>query len=139
MKASGYVSQLLASWFAQHQSLRFIVVGMVNTAFGYGIYALFLFIGLSVVFASLFALLVGIAFGYTTHGAMVFGNSSNGAFIRFVAVWLVIYGAYLSTVTVAQHFGLNAYLGGIVATPIVTLMSFYLQRQFVFRDTRTLK
>ncbi len=139
MKAPGYASQLLAGWFAQHQSLRFVVVGIVNTVFGYGMYALFLFVGLPVAFASLFSLLIGIAFSFATQGAMVFGNSSDGAFIRFVAIWLVIYGAYLATVFIAQHFGLNSYLGGIVATPVVALMSYYLQRQFVFRNTSRLK
>ncbi len=113
--------------------LRFLLVGALNTGFSYALYAALVYAGLGVALPSLVALLAGIVFSYATQGRLVFGHRSTAAFVRFVAVWLVIYAAYVATVLAAGRFGISAYAGGLIATPIVAVLSYGLQARFVFR------
>ena len=53
------------------QFVRYVLVGIGNTAFGYGAYAAFLFVGFEYRLASLFALVLGILFSFTTQGKVV--------------------------------------------------------------------
>lgn len=114
------------------QLLRFFVVGVVNTAFSYGIYATMLLIGLNYAWANLVALVLGILFSFKTQGRLVFDNSDNRLLVRFVVVWAVI---YLATITLIGRFitlGLNAYTAGVLALPFSTVLSYVGQKFIVF-------
>ena len=113
--------------------LRFLLVGALNTGFSYALYAALVYAGLGVALPSLVALLAGIVFSYATQGRLVFGHPSKAAFVRFVAVWIVIYAAYVATVLAAGRFGVGAYAGGLIATPLVAVLSYVLQARFVFQ------
>jgi hypothetical protein len=39
-------------------------------------------------------------------------------------------------VAIADYLGINNYIGGLIATPMVVCLSYILQRHFVFRITR---
>jgi putative flippase GtrA len=56
--------KVLFSWFNVPQPIKFLVVGAVNTVFGYSCYAGLLFIGLHYSLAALFGTLLGIVFNY---------------------------------------------------------------------------
>ncbi len=66
------------------QFIRFLIVGILNTAFGYGVYTLFLFLGIQYQIASLAALICGILFSFNTQRKFVFTSTKKGLFIRFV-------------------------------------------------------
>lgn len=117
------------------QVLRFVVVGIGNTAFSYAIYAAFLFLGFGYAIANLMALLLSILFSFKTQGRFVFNNTDNRRFGRFVLTWTVI---YLATITLIGQFialGLNAYIAGALALPFSTLLSYLSQKYFVFKST----
>ena len=52
------------SWFSTPKPIKFLVVGAVNTVFGYSCYAGLLFIGLHYSLAALFGTLLGVVFNY---------------------------------------------------------------------------
>jgi putative flippase GtrA len=117
--------------------LRFLVVGVVNTAFSYGIYAALLYLGLPYVWANLGSLLVGTCFSFVMQGRLVFGNRDNSLFGRYLVFWSCIWVANILLIKAFIHFGLNAYWAGAVATVPVVIASFLVQKFFVFaRRTR---
>lgn len=117
-------------------SLRFVkfaLVGLLNTGWSYGLYAGLLYVGLGYGLASLLTIVLSVFFGFLTQGKLVFGGTSYESLLRFIAVWVLIYGAYLGVVIGAGHLGLNSYVGGLIATPMVAVLSYVLQSRFVFR------
>ncbi len=126
----------MRSAFHGSRPLRFLVIGTINTAFSYGVYAAMIFAGLGPAWASMISLVSGIAFGFATQGKIVFPGGGKWAFARFVAVWAVIYNVFVFLVYLAEHFGINHYIGGAIATPVVAVLSYFLQSRYVFRPDR---
>ena len=71
--------------------VRFLVIGAVNTAFSYLIYALLVLIGLHYSLATLISTVLGIIFNFFTTGRIVFRNMDNRRFIRFILVYAFTY------------------------------------------------
>ena len=133
MKALGASLPQLARWVVQKKPMRFLIVGMINTAFSYGLYALFVFMGLRIPMASLAALLLGIIFSFSTQGTLVFRNATRLTFVKFVAAWLVIYFVNLGIIEGFMQMHLNAYQSGALATLPVTALSYLILNFIVFR------
>jgi putative flippase GtrA len=115
---------------------RFVVVGVVNTAFSYAIYALLLYFGLNYAFANLTALVIGILFSFKTQGALVFANSENRRIFRYVLVWTFLYAFNIFVISQCIQLGFNSYVSGALAIPFTTLLSYVAQKRFVFRPSR---
>lgn len=116
---------------AQHTLLRFLVVGVLNTGFSYSIYAFFVFVGLDYKLANLLSLLLGIAFSFKTQ-SMVFGNRDPRLILRFASAWFVIYLINIAVIGALIRLGMNAYWAGVLALLPVALMSYAVQRWWVF-------
>ena len=118
--------------FLRHQFLRFVLVGIGNSAFSYGAYAALLFIGLEYRVASLLALVLGIAVSFTTQGTVVFRNATRITLVKFVIAWVILYLINISLIALLMRFSLSAYLAGAVATVPVTLISYFVLKFAVF-------
>jgi putative flippase GtrA len=116
----------------RNQLLRFILVGAVNTAFSYGIYAGMLFIGFGYALANLVALVLGILFSFKTQGRFVFENTSNLLIGRFILLWAAIYLANIALIGSLITIGLDAYVAGALAVPFSTVLSYIGQKFIVF-------
>ena len=115
------------------QFAKFVVVGLMNTAFSYAIYALLVYLGLNFAVANLLAIMIGMLFSFTTQGRLVFGNAEKRRIFRFVAVWSLL---YLMTIFIISRFialGFDTYVSGALALPFTTVLSFIAQKYFVFR------
>jgi putative flippase GtrA len=115
------------------QIVRFLFVGVLNTAFSYSVYAFFVWLGMSYVLANLLSLVAGIAFGFRTQGKIVFGNADIRLFGKYAAVWLFIFLVNIGCIRVAIGFGANAYLAGALALAPTVALSYVLQKFVVFR------
>lgn len=118
------------------QVVRFFIVGCINTAFSYSIYATLLYIGMPFVVANFGALLLGILFSFRTQGRFVFNNRATRLIFRFVACWGVIFLINIAFIAMLIRAGLNAYWGGALALVPVTLLSYFVQRFLVFNTSR---
>ena len=98
----------------------------------YGAYAALLFIGFEYRVASLLALVLGIAFSFTTQGTVVFRNASRITLVKFVVAWVILYFFNISIIGLLMRASLSAYLAGAVATVPVTLISYFILKFAVF-------
>ncbi|MDO9598612.1 MAG: GtrA family protein [Azoarcus sp.] len=118
------------------QLVRFVIVGVFNTAFAYGVYALLLALGLHFTLANFGALVFGILISFYSQGRFVFRNLHVQRFPRFLAVWGSLYVVNIALIAGFVGFGFDPYVGGALALPIITVLSFLLQRFFVFSSGR---
>ena len=113
--------------------IRFLCVGAVNTAFAYGLYAGFIFIGFHYALAVFFSTAIGILFSFKTLGKWVFFNTDNRRLWRFFAVYA---GGYLLNVGILRLLTLiglkNLYFAGLISSFAVALASFFLNKYMVF-------
>lgn len=116
---------------------RFGLTGVLNTAFSYGAYALLLALGLHYALANLGALALGVCFSFRTHATLVFGHAPGRAFgpvfVRYVLGWLVLYGINVAAIAVLLRAGLGPYGAGALCVAPLAVLSYLMQRHFVFR------
>ena len=123
----------LATKIKAIQSIRFILVGVLNTAFSYLVYAAFLFFGLSYQLANFLALVVGILFSFKTQGHFVFDNPDNRLLGRFVVSWTLIYFCTITVIGQIIALGFDPYSAGALSLPFSVALSYLTQKYFVFR------
>jgi putative flippase GtrA len=129
--------QRITSRAKASQQVRFVFVGVLNTAFSYSIYAFFLFVGVNYQLSNFLALVFGILFSFKTQGSLVFNNSNNKLLGRFVLSWVIIYLGTISVISQFMTLGLNAYWAGALALPFSVALSYVTQKYFVFRKSKS--
>ncbi len=112
---------------------RFISVGVVNTLVGYSLYAAFLYCGLSYPFALLAATVLGVLFNFQSIGRLVFNRYKSNLIGKFVGVYLVVFCINLLLITFITKLGFNAYTAGALALLPTTIISYLLNKFFVFK------
>jgi putative flippase GtrA len=114
------------------QIKRFILVGLINTLFGYSIYALMIYIGLSYDVALIISTVCGIIFNFHSIGKLVFNNFKYTLLFKFVLVYVLVYFINLLLIKLFIWLGANAYLGGGLAIIPSAAASFLLNKYLVF-------
>lgn len=113
---------------------KFILVGILNTAVGYSLYALFIFLGLAYPIAVLLSTILGVLFNYKTIGQLVFSHQGSSRLVPFIFVYVLVYGLNVYGLWQLELFGLdNKYLAGAVLLVPLALVSFVLNRFWVFK------
>lgn len=127
---------VLLGFWQRHRVLRFLVMGGINTGFSYGVYALLVYCGVNYALSNLGSLILGILFSFRTQAAFVFRDAASGLFLRYVMVWAVLYGANILMIGSLIRFGANAYSAGAMAIVPTAILSYFLQKSFVFSGAR---
>lgn len=113
--------------------VRFVLIGILNTAFGVGVYCLFVYWGIPYRSAVLLSTILGVLFNFKTIGAFVFKNTKKQLLFKFVAAYVIVYLVNIGLINrLLELTELNEYIAGIIATPIVAIVSYSLQKRFVF-------
>lgn len=115
-----------------YQLIRFLVVGGLNTVFGYSLFAVFTFIGLTYPVAIGLATIGGVLFNFQSIGRLVFDGAPRSRFWRFVGVYCVIYLVNLGGVRLLLSLGANVYVANAITLVPLSLLAFILNRRFVF-------
>jgi putative flippase GtrA len=114
--------------------VRFIAVGTVNTAFGYGLFAcLFLATGAHL-FAVVMATVGGILFNYQTTGRLVFGNRGMRALLPFVTGYAITMLLNLAILELLVRCGANPLLAQAICLPVVVVSAYAINANVVFRQ-----
>lgn len=113
---------------------RFILVGVLNTVFGYGCFSILLYLGLHYSLALLIATGLGVLFNFKTTSALVFKSSNNGLILRFVSVYAFVYGVNVVGIEAFCRLGFTPYWGGALLVLPMAVLAFFLQKRFVFSN-----
>lgn len=116
----------------QWQVLAYIGVGVINTLFGYSLYALFLYLGLHYAVAAFFSTCLGILFNFKTTGVIVFKNKNNQLLFKFIGVYGFLYCLSIGIIKLLQPFA-NNYIAGFFATLCCAAVGFCLNKFLVFK------
>ena len=110
---------------------RYYQAGIINTAFGYGLFALLVAIGLNMYLAQAIAHVLGVTFNYFTYSRHAFHDSdvSKG---RFILSYAANYLLGLAALWAASHYIASPYLAGLVAVVVVSLINYLILRHWVF-------
>ena len=106
--------------------IKFLFVGLVNTGFGYGVYALLVIFGTPPQIALLLSFVIGVLWNYLTTARFVFEVSGFGRLPAYGLCYVVIYGLNAGTLQWALNTGIAPLLAQAILTPIVAVISFVL-------------
>ena len=134
------IKRFLNRYF-EPQFIRFVLVAMLNTAFGLFINYVFLFIfehlfklNHAYVVSNFFATIVSILFNFKTYGILVFKNKDNKLLLRFLAVTTFTYLVNIGGIALLEHLGSrNNYLNLTVMAVPVGLLNYVLNSVFVYK------
>lgn len=118
------------------QFLKFILVGGLNSLFGYSLFALLIALGLHYGYALFLATCIGVLFNFKSTGTFVFKNSSNTFLLRFILLYVFIYLFNLAAIKIFNLFLNNLYLSGIISMMLSALLTYYYSKKYVFSKKR---
>ncbi|MCX6238351.1 MAG: GtrA family protein [Bacteroidia bacterium] len=124
-----YLNKLL-----KNKLILFFVVSGLNTVFGYGLFALLIFIGIIYPLALLISTIAGILFNFKTIGVVIFKNHNNILIFKFLGVYGITYLCNLGGLALFKSFEINIYLSGAILLIPVGLLAFILNKIFVFKN-----
>lgn len=110
-----------------------LLVGGLNTVFGYGVFALALWLGLHYSIAAAIATVFGVLFNFNSMGSLVFGNKAYKRLPIFIGVYALVYIANVAVLWILGNFGVPPWLGGGMLLLPSALLSYFLNYKFVFK------
>ena len=114
------------------QFVRFLFVGALNTAIGYGIFAGLVLLGVSPTPALVATYVAGTLINFVTTGRLVFNEARLSSLARFVLAYVVIYFFNLGLYHLVAGAFPNPLVAQALCLPVVAVFSFLLFKLFVF-------
>jgi putative flippase GtrA len=115
--------------------IRFVLVGVLNTVFGYAVFAVFILLDLHYAVAALLSTICGVLFNFKTTGRLVFGSRDNSLLVRFFGVYAITYVLGVLYLRVSTAYQWNILIAAAVMMPPMAVVSYTLNRVFVFGVT----
>ncbi len=112
--------------------LRYLSVGIINSAVGYGLYALFVALIKNIYIAQIFSHLIGMCFNYVMLKTHVFRGGTPST-PRYIAAYAANYVLGLALLYVFHHLVRSPYLAGLLSLVTVASINYFVLRSFVFR------
>lgn len=112
---------------------RYMIVGLLNTAVGYSLYALFIFFGIHYSLAVLYSTILGVLFNFRTIGTIVFKNDNKKLIFRFVAVYVLTYFLNIIGLRFLKYIRFDMYIAGALLLVPMAVISYVLHKTFVFQ------
>ena len=112
--------------------LRFLLIGGVNTLFGYAIYCVALLCGVETWLALLAGTIAGTAFNFVTTGGYVFRQLSFSKFPKFVLCYFFVYGVNLCLIEVMTKIVDHRIAVQLCLAFPMALLAYILMSRFVF-------
>jgi putative flippase GtrA len=114
--------------------LQYLLTGILNTVFGYAVFAGGIYIGLPNWLALLSSTILGTLFNFKTFGRLVFDSQDNSRIFIFIGVYGVLYLLNLTLIRLFVSFGLNSYEAGFIGMLLIIPISFYANKKIVFGE-----
>ena len=111
---------------------RYYKIGIVNSAFGYGLYALLIFLHLNIYLAQILSHVTGMGFNYFMLSIHVFIGSKPKLF-RYIFAYGVNYLMGLLFLTVYHMIIASPYIVGFLTLFTTAFLNYFILKRFVFR------
>jgi putative flippase GtrA len=118
--------------FGKH-FIKFILVGLLNTAFGSAVYATLIYVSLPIWAALLCGNAAGVIFNFFTTGSFVFSDVALTRLPRFLVTYAVCYVINYASIKALVTLHLNAIESQLVMALPMAALSFCLMSKYVFR------
>ena len=112
---------------------RYYQAGIVNTAFGYGLYAFFVAVGFNMYLAQITGHVLGVAFNYFTYSQHAFREFS-GSKARFVLSYAGNYLLGLFALATISTVVRSPYIAGLAAVLFVSIINYFILKHLVFTE-----
>ena len=113
--------------------VRFLAVGLLNTAFGYALFAAIYAISRTHPAAIVLATVGAVVFNFVSTGRLVFASSSMSRLLPFLAGCVLVMAVNVALVDIGVILAISPFAGQAIALPIVAAMAFFINDRFVFR------
>jgi len=124
------IRRLTASRFGQ--LIRFYQAAAINTLFGYGIFALMIWLGVNLYAAQVIAQVLGVTFNYFTYSRHVF-RDRDASKASFVTAYVGNYLVNLALLAAFSQVIASPYVAGLAATIGASVINYLALRSLVFR------
>jgi len=125
----------IASKIQKSRFIKFLFVGIINTIFGYSIFATLIILRLDYQYALLLATICGVMFNFKTIGTLVFKTKNNELIFRFIGVYCLIYILNVELIKIINSFGINILISQAMLVLPLAVISYVLNKKFVFNGT----
>jgi putative flippase GtrA len=122
----------MAAVLPSRQFVRFLLVGAVNTAFGYGLFAILVLAGVHYSLAAAVCTVAGVLFNFQTIGRLVFGSRDRWLLWRFTGVYAFTYVLNMAVLRALESTRLHVLIVQAVLVLPMAAIAFVLHRRFVF-------
>ena len=115
------------------QFISFVLVGILNTIFGYSLWALLFYCGMHYALAVITSTIIAIFFNFKTTGSIVFKNQDNKLIFKFVQIYVLTMFLNICFLRIAKILDFNLYIAGLFLTGPMAILTYCLQKFYVFR------
>lgn len=117
--------------------LRFLAVGLGNTAFGYAVYAVAVLAGAPPQLALVLQFVLGVLWNYGMHARLVFLVDGWGRLPAYIGAYVLIYAANALALRLALAQDVGPLTAQLLILPFITILSWLLiGRVMGFRHDR---
>lgn len=119
------------------KEIRFLLVGILNTVFGYGIYALFCYLEYTPSLAITIATILGTVHSFLWNKFYTFKSKEKSILeiIKFIAVYFISYLINLAIVLYfSRYHNMDKYIIGLASIFVSTIVSYVGHNKFSFKS-----
>jgi len=110
---------------------RYYQAGILNALFGFGLYSLFIWLGINMFLSQIIAHVLGVAFNYLTYSRHVF-RSAAPAKTRFILSYGVNYLVSLAALFLLSLVVKSPYVAGFLSIFVTSVINYFALRHLVF-------
>ena len=131
---SNLIYMLAKTHILERQTGKYLLVGIFNTVAHYGIYSTLIYIKFDYRLAVFFANIFGVLLSYFMFSQFVFSGRKRNALIKFVALYILLYLVNIILISLLNTIIHNYYISGLFAIIFCAVLSFILNKAFIFKD-----
>nr|WP_294847231.1 GtrA family protein [uncultured Sphingomonas sp.] len=112
---------------------RYYQAGILNSMFGYGLFAALVWAGMNMFLAQVLAHIMGVLFNYFTFSRYAFAGHQTSR-VNFVLSYAVNYVVSVATLYLFSHIVASPYLAGLLTIVFVSAVNYLVLKRWVFRE-----
>ena len=117
----------------QKQIIRFILMGIMNTIFGYLVFSLLVFLKFNATTAIITSTILGLIFNFNTLGRYVFNKTDKNLILKFISSYFLLMIFNICLQKTLHFFIYSDYISGLISIIITAGLSYIMNKFYVFK------